>query len=681
MAGHFGRLAALLALLALTWAASAAAPVTTTVAGTARNAAGKLATGTLTITPSNAFTAGDGTEVELAALKITLVNGAFAVGLVPTDTSTPAATYTVRWQITGATERTETWAVPTTTNVLAPKDVAVTPAAGALTMTLQGTLAGMPSVCAAGQTYFATDAAAGANLYGCTAGNVWTLEGGIESIYNGATLVGATSAVEFVSGFGVTLAISQAGSKIEVEPAVDTSVMETIAAVQSGNALLCATESASATTYTCSMSPVLTAYTPGMVINFVSDVSGAGGATTLNIDTLGSHSLKQADCATNPTSSDIVAGVMRQVRFSGLVWCFMGPTNAAVSGVSSVFGRTGAVAAASGDYTAAQVTYAAATNASNTFTAGTQDFSGASHTRPVIVAATTGALPGTCAAGELAFVSGATAGQQIYECSAANTWTQQVAGSGGGGGSAPAPVFGTYASRGTCMSANVGQLFHASDVSNKHWECDGATWQPVAFDMQVVEPTALTWTPVVGAGTDTPTIANVAGAVQLSGVRASTNTNVYNFLGMLTPISISTPYTIEIAFTVDADLGGYASCAWGVANGNAATSAFFGPVWNNGYGGSASLTICASLFNNFCAGYTGAPAAPRVFAEPVIRSEMVDDGVNRNWYLNTGSGWQLQYSASDTFQIASPTYFGIGCLTGSLGDRFQLTLYHASVHH
>ncbi len=44
------------------------------------------------------------------------------------------------------------------------------------------------------------------------------------------------------------------------------------------------------------------------------------------------------------------------------------PSGNSGGAVASVFGRTGAVAAASGDYTAAQVTNAAATNAANTFT-------------------------------------------------------------------------------------------------------------------------------------------------------------------------------------------------------------------------------------------------------------------------------------------------------------------------
>src|SRR5271168_2337795 len=63
----------------------------------------------------------------------------------------------------------------------------------------------------------------------------------------------------------------------------------------------------------------------------------------------------------------------------------------------------------------------------------TQDNSGAAHTLPSIVVSTTGSLPSSgCKAGELALVTGATLGQQIYENSGTGscTWTQQ-ANSGG----------------------------------------------------------------------------------------------------------------------------------------------------------------------------------------------------------------------------------------------------------
>lgn len=105
------------------------------------------------------------------------------------------------------------------------------------------------------------------------------------------------------------------------------------------------------------------------------------------------------------------------------------PPPAGGTPVTSVFGRTGIIASSSGDYTAAQVTNAAATNASNTFTAGTQDFSGVAHTLPFLKGTTAG-KPATCTQGEMYFATDATAGQNLFECSATNVWTQQLLGSG-----------------------------------------------------------------------------------------------------------------------------------------------------------------------------------------------------------------------------------------------------------
>jgi len=247
-----------------------------------------------------------------------------------------------------------------------------------------------------------------------------------------------------------------------------------------------------------------------------------------------------------------------------------------------------------------------------------------------------------------------------------------------GGGTAPAPVFGAYASRPACASTNTGQLFHASDIGNKHWECDGTTWQPVAFDMQVVEPTALTWSTMVGGGSNTPTITSVAGAVQLSA--ANPGGSGYNFQGMLTPLSMTTPYTIEIAFTLEQlSMGQYSICQWGVADGNSPASNFLGQAWGNPAGGGAE-TVFYSTFNSIGVGARGIQAPP-IVSQPVTRVKMVDDGTNRGWYYNTGSGWHLQFSEGDTVDVSSPTYWGIGCSLYGTNDQFQLTLYHASVHH
>lgn len=61
---------------------------------------------------------------------------------------------------------------------------------------------------------------------------------------------------------------------------------------------------------------------------------------------------------------------------------------------------------------------------------GVINFATGGHTTPVLVGAAA-AVPATCGVGEMYFASDATAGQNFYYCTASNTWTQQVAGSGG----------------------------------------------------------------------------------------------------------------------------------------------------------------------------------------------------------------------------------------------------------
>lgn len=82
------------------------------------------------------------------------------------------------------------------------------------------------------------------------------------------------------------------------------------------------------------------------------------------------------------------------------------------------------------------------TNQSNSYTAGTQDFSGAAHTLPTRTG-TIALLPSTCITGEMYFATDATAGRNQYYCTAANTWTQQAAGGSGSGGATAAGASGS----------------------------------------------------------------------------------------------------------------------------------------------------------------------------------------------------------------------------------------------
>jgi hypothetical protein len=133
----------------------------------------------------------------------------------------------------------------------------------------------------------------------------------------------------------------------------------------------------------------------------------------------------------DPTTYDVTVS-FASPQSGTLVLSAAGGGGGGNSPVTSVFGRIGAVAAQSGDYTAAQVTNAAQTNASNAFIAGTQDFSAAAHTLPAKVGTSVN-IAASCTTGEMYFATDATAGQNWYFCTAPNTWTPQAAGATGAG--------------------------------------------------------------------------------------------------------------------------------------------------------------------------------------------------------------------------------------------------------
>ena len=189
----------------------------------------------------------------------------------------------------------------------------------------------LPATCAVGQMLFLTTAAAGQNVYGCASTNTWTLQsggagsGGTVNIENAGTLVGSNSSLSFSGGTGIAYAISNIGSAISIQTNANTAVIPTIAAEQAGGARVCSPASGSATAYACSLSPTLTTYSAGMVLNFTPDVTEAGGPATLNVDFLGAVPVKLADGLTDPAPGDIIGGRMIQVWFDGSVFRLLNP--------------------------------------------------------------------------------------------------------------------------------------------------------------------------------------------------------------------------------------------------------------------------------------------------------------------------------------------------------------------
>jgi len=187
----------------------------------------------------------------------------------------------------------------------------------------------LPATCLLADLFFQTAAPAGTNVYGCTATNTWSLEGGAGgsggtlTIDSGGTPVGTRAVANFIAGAGIVNTISDTGSQINIQQSVDTGTIQSRAGFQAGQSLLCASSSGSSSTYSCALSPTLTGYTAGMVLHWTPDVNGAGGPTTLNVDLLGATSVKLSDGATDPSAGDVAGGRMYLAWFDGTVFRLM----------------------------------------------------------------------------------------------------------------------------------------------------------------------------------------------------------------------------------------------------------------------------------------------------------------------------------------------------------------------
>lgn len=190
----------------------------------------------------------------------------------------------------------------------------------------------LPSTCSLGDLFFQTSAPAGSNLYGCASANTWTAQsgGGTLAVDTSGTLVGSRNVINLIGGVGMVNTLSDTGTQINIQQSVDTSVIPSKAAAQSGAMWLC-NSAGSSSAYTCGLAPTLQSYTTGMVLSWKPNVSGAGGVTTLNVDTLGAVSVKQADGVTDPTGADIVAGRLYNVWHDGTVFRLMTPAVNAAS--------------------------------------------------------------------------------------------------------------------------------------------------------------------------------------------------------------------------------------------------------------------------------------------------------------------------------------------------------------
>ena len=119
--------------------------------------------------------------------------------------------------------------------------------------------------------------------------------GGLLTFESNGTAVGSPRAIgNWIAGSGITNALSDTGSVININQSVDTSVIQSKANLQTGSAPTTITSaSGSGTTYTASGTPTFTAYSTGMSLRWTIDtLSTCTSACTLNLDTLGAIGVK-----------------------------------------------------------------------------------------------------------------------------------------------------------------------------------------------------------------------------------------------------------------------------------------------------------------------------------------------------------------------------------------------------
>lgn len=151
---------------------------------------------------------------------------------------------------------------------------------------------------------------------------------GALSVYNGGTLVGTRGATNMLSGAGFSWSITDTGSAINLQLMADTTYLASVHSIQAGSQIFVASPDPvqtheTGTLFTGCTANVLIALTTGMVVNWVPDINGTGGATTFalcQLPTSAGVAVKEADGATNPTSTDVVAGRMYAIWFDGTVW-------------------------------------------------------------------------------------------------------------------------------------------------------------------------------------------------------------------------------------------------------------------------------------------------------------------------------------------------------------------------
>jgi hypothetical protein len=281
----------------------------------------------------------------------------------------------------------------------------------------------LPGTCVVGEIYFDTDAAAGQNVYGCTATNTWTANNGPAAIQTLNSQSGVTQTLAVANETNLTgsffsasnthtLNLVWAGTLAKARQNAATAYIDAAntysAGLQDFGAVPLKVPSSTTLPGTCSVGQVYFDTDAATGQNFYGCtstntwtlMSGGSAITTLNSQTGASQSFSTV----NDTNFTVAFSSSSNVHT--LTAGFTGTFAKARQNAATVYNDT-----------------------ANTYSTGLQHFGAASLLVPVSTS-----LPGTCSVGQIYFDSDATTGQNFYGCTATNTWTVMGDGGGGGGG-------------------------------------------------------------------------------------------------------------------------------------------------------------------------------------------------------------------------------------------------------
>lgn len=135
----------------------------------------------------------------------------------------------------------------------------------------------------------------------------------------------------------------------------------------SGNNTLCTDASGSTTTYSCASPTPSVSTLSGLLITFIPQTTNSGSAT-VNVASLGAKTLKQSDCSTNFSASQLIGGSVYLFSYNGTNFCQASPAGVGTGSAANTVQITNSAtpAFACGSTSTGTVTYLYFTSAIST---------------------------------------------------------------------------------------------------------------------------------------------------------------------------------------------------------------------------------------------------------------------------------------------------------------------------